>query len=516
MASQTLDLDPALQGLEPFPLWVHFNQIRQIPHVSGNEAELSAYIQDWATKRGIETRKDKIGNVIVYVPASKGYETASPLILQGHMDMVPAKNSDDPFDFAKDPIEMERVETEGGAFIQSKRNRTNLGADNGIGVAALLALAEDSTLSHSPFELVFTVREETGLVGAIKLDGSLLKGRSGINVDSQEGENSITVASAGGQDIKAILMLERKESAEGEIQVFKIKVTGLPGGHSGDSIHEPRGNALIILGKILKEAASTIPGFLLHSVEGGEVNNAIPKDAEAVVAVPKDQILVLQTMLEKMGKEKLAGIKGGIGPKIQMESIRALPKGAGQGYLSKNSREKMMDVLTKIPNGVHEMSKHYPGLIRTSSSLGVAKESEGKWEAEIMVRSSDDAEMGRLTNKIKGKLESSGAKVELGFNFSGWEASPDLPLLKTAKEVQSGIQEKRYHVGLEPGALQRQLGGNADLVSIGPKIENIHSQAERVSIDSVKKWYEFLQRYVTRIAEKSVEAVDIQSIEKFI
>ena len=498
MAPRTLDLDPALQGLEPSPLWAHFNQIRQIPRVSGNEAGLAAYIQKWATKRGVETRKDKIGNVIVYVPASKGYETSSPLILQGHMDMVPAKNRDDPFDFAQDPIKVEIVE----GYVQSKGKRTNLGADNGIGVAALLALAEDSTLSHSPLELVFTVREETGLIGAIELDGSLLKGRSGINVDSQEGENSITVASAGGQDIKATLTLERQESAGGEVQVFRIKVTGLPGGHSGDNIHEPRGNALIILGKTLKEAASTIPGFLLHSVEGGEVNNAIPKDAEAVVAVPQDQISVLQTVLEKMREEELAGIKGGTGPKIQMESIPTLPEGAAKGYLNKFSRGQMIDVLTKIPNGVHEMSKHYPGLVRTSSNLGVVKENGGKWEAEIMVRSSDDAEMGKLTDEIKEKLEANGAKVELGFSFSGWEASPDSPLLQAAKEVRPEIQENRHHVGLEPGTLQRQLGGNADLVSIGPKIENVHSQAERVSVDSVKTWYEFLRKYVEKIAQK--------------
>ena len=480
-----------LSHLEPKSVFHYFEEICSIPHGSGNVRQISDYLKKFAKERGLECIQDDFWNVIIIKEATPGYEQAEPIILQGHMDMVAVSRPDCDIDMTKDPlrlcIENNRIHADG----------TSLGGDDGIAVAYALALLAAQDISHPRLEVVLTVDEEIGLLGATAIDLSMLKGRRLINLDNEE-EGVILTSCAGGARVDVNIPLRRENASGSNIAPLKVKIAGLLGGHSGIEINKGRGNANCLLGRILKGLSEQVQ-IRIMGMKGGQADNAIPRDAEAVILVDitkKEEALAYVKKEESAIREELGDNDAGVVvvcEKVddQAESFRCCDAA---------STERVLNCLGSLPNGVIAMSPDLEGLVQTSLNLGTVSMEQDEMCLSYAVRSSVDAERENLCGQMTEIAEKTGAKATVKNVYSGWAYRVDSPL----RDLISEIYEKTYgkkpvfeavHAGVECGILAAKIPG-LDCVSMGPDMSDVHTPEESLDIASVQRTWEFLLKLV--------------------
>jgi dipeptidase D len=476
-------MSKVLSNLEPKPLWNIFEDICNIPHPSKKEAKIIEYAKSFGEKLGLETIVDHVGNVIIRKPATPGMEDRQGIILQGHLDMVPQKNNDTDHDFEKDPIQP----WIDGEWVKAKG--TTLGADNGIGAAAAMAVLQANDLQHGPIEVLLTIDEETGMTGAFELKGGVLKGDILINLDSED-EGELYIGCAGGIDTFAYLHYTEKPVPAGHV-AYKVEVKGLKGGHSGLDINLGRGNANKILNRALWQANREL-GLELASIDGGSLRNAIPREANAVVTIPADNAAAFEKLvssLDAIVKKEL----GNVDPDFSMKAAKVeAPKTIIDSKVAKN----LFNVVYACPNGTMRMISEMPEVVETSTNLAIIKSANGKIEIASLQRSSVDSAKDDLANMLRSVFEMAGAEVKQSGSYPGWKPNVDSPILKAMKDVYQNKYgkipaQKVIHAGLECGI----LGGNypgLDMISFGPTIRNPHSPDEKVNIKTVGLFWDYL------------------------
>jgi dipeptidase D len=481
--------------LMPNEVWANFHELTRIPRPSSHEEQIRRFISDFGKSLGLETIQDETGNVIIRKPATAGMEKRRGVILQGHLDMVPQKNSDKDHDFTKDPIET----IVDGEWV--KANGTTLGADNGIGVSAAMAVLASKDLAHGPVEALFTATEETGMDGAIGLKSGMLKGDILINMDSED-EGELYVGCAGGEDANVLFNFSEVPVPEESI-AFKLNVTGLKGGHSGLDISLGRGNANKIFFRLLKEA-SKVCGVRLSSIQGGNLRNAIPREAFGIVTVPyekADKLVGLLAGLTSVIKRELTATE----PTLKIDlSKTEMPA----SLIDEQTQINLTHAIVACPNGVIRMSDSMPGLVETSTNLAIVKsDAETKTiQISCLMRSSVDTARAELGSRMDSVFSLAGANVTLTGGYPGWKPNMESPILKTMQQVYQSkfgrIPEvKAIHAGLECGI----LGGTYshwDMISFGPTIRFPHSPDEKVNIESVGKFWDFLVETLKNIPAK--------------
>jgi len=484
-----------ISKLNPIELWENFYQLTRIPRPSNHEEQIRKFLFDFGKNLGLETVQDKAGNVIIRKPATPGMEKRKGVILQGHLDMVPQKNSDKNHDFTKDPIET-MID---GEWV--KANGTTLGADNGIGVAAAMAVLASKDLAHGPIEGLFTATEETGMDGAIGLEAGWLKGDILINMDSED-EGELYVGCAGGENATISFNYE-EVMVPAESIGFKLNVTGLKGGHSGVDIHLGRGNANKIFFRVLKEAHK-ICGMRLSSINGGSLRNAIPREAFGIVTVPyetADKLVGLVAGITNVIKRELSATE----PTLKIElSKTEMPV----SLIDEKTQINLTHSIVACPNGVIRMSDNMAGLVETSTNLAIVKsDNESKTiNISCLMRSSVDTSRAELGSRMESVFTLAGAEVKFSGGYPGWKPNLESPILKTMQKIYENkfgrIPEiKAIHAGLECGI----LGGTYpswDMISLGPTIRFPHSPDEKVNIESVAKFYAFLIDTLKNIPSK--------------
>ena len=481
-----------ITSLEPSVLWKHFDALRCIPRPSGHEEAAMAHLRSWAEARGLGHRGDAVGNLVIYVPGTNGREKAPTVILQGHVDMVAEKDKSTDFDFLKDPIE---VVVEGDWVIAPK---TTLGADNGIGVAAAQAVADDTAVSHGPLELLFTVDEETALTGATNLDGSLLAGRTLLNLDSEE-DGTLFVGCAGGCTTDLVFDLSPRASPQGWTEL-EINVTGLKGGHSGLAIHENRGNAIKVLAELLSRKLAR--GLVrLVRIEGGNKHNAIPREASAAIAVPAGSAPVAEELAAAVARDTLQEI-GGIDPDLRIE-VR--PVEGRHTSASETTTTRLVRLLQALPHGALVMSRDIPGLVETSTNLAVASTADGRGEIVTSSRSSVAPALRKVLDQIRAVGELSGGSVSERNAYPGWQPNMASPLLALCRSTWQQLHGTEAHVtavhaGLECGIINERLGGGVDMISFGPWLEGVHAPGEKVNWKTVQRFFAFLNAILERLS----------------
>jgi dipeptidase D len=476
MSSEILKLDP--KGL-----WKNFYSLTQIPRPSKKEDRIREFIYNFGKNLGLETIQDEVGNVIIRKPATPGMENRKGIILQGHLDMVPQKNSDKVHDFEKDPIET----IIDGEWVRA--NGTTLGADNGMGVAATMAVLEATDLPHGPIEALFTADEETGMTGANGLKPGILKGDILLNMDSED-EGELYIGCAGGTNGN-ITFSYSEQPLTGDYSGFKINVTGLKGGHSGVDIHLGRGNANKIMNRILYHG-HVKHGLQVATIDGGSLRNAIPRESFALAAIPSANVTSFLECLNKQTvkiKNELASVE----PTLKIEAV---PTDAPKNVIDPGVLINSMNAIYACPNGVMRMSNEMEGLVETSNNLAIVKAENGSIKLMNLMRSSVDSAKDDLQQMIQSVFDLAGAQSVFDGSYPGWKPNPASPILKTMQEIYhtkfGKIPDiKAIHAGLECGI----LGGaypEWDMISFGPTIRFPHSPDEKVNIATVQKFWDFL------------------------
>ena len=473
----------AIEGLEPALVWKYFAEIARIPRCSKHEEKMTAYILATAKKLGLEAKADPMGNVVVKKPASRGKEKVKSLALQGHLDMVCEKNKDTVHDFAKDPIELVRK----GNLMMA--NGTTLGADNGIAVATNLAIMEDKTLEHGPLEFLFTVDEETGLTGASGVAHDFLASRTLMNLDSEE-EGHLYVGCSGGRDTTGSWAVEYEAMPKG-MTAAQVTVAGLKGGHSGLEIHQGRGNAIKIMNRAL--LALDPLGARLSSIQGGNKRNAIPRECEAVVALPAKAVDDAAKAVAEFGQLARAEVAT-VDPDLRI-TFEPL-KGKKVKVLKKALQRKIATTISALPHGVIKMSADIPGLVETSTNVAVITTGKKDIGLATSQRSSVDSEIKEICHSVQAIFTLGGAAVVAGDGYPGWKPNLQSPILQLAKRTYKQLfgkepEIKAIHAGLECGIIGERIPG-MDMVSFGPTMEGVHSPDERLHIDTVPKFWRFV------------------------
>ena len=471
-----------------------FEQLSKIPRCSKKEEKICEWITAWAEEKGFSLKKDDAGNIAISVPASEGAQKAPTVVLQGHLDMVCEKTPNSGHDFSTDPI---RLVYEGDKL---RAEDTSLGADNGIGVALALAAASDDSIVRPPLELLFTVDEETGLTGATNLASGMLSAKILINIDS-ENDEIFTVGCAGGQDTISTLPVTRGQ-ADGPRDFYRLKASGLKGGHSGVDIHEQRANAIKVLARVLLSLFENFDPRLV-SVEGGSAHNAIPREAWALLAVsPGQEVAIAKSVarLEKAIRKEFEKIEPNL--KIQLE------KDSGEKNVSETmSAEdawKTVRLLNAIPHGVHNMSYDIAGLVETSCNLATVKTEAASIRIATSQRSSVMSRLAEITGSIKAAARLAGARCEDKNGYPAWQPDLDSPLLKKCVEIYQKLHGKKpkieaIHAGLECGVIGSKYPG-MDMISIGPNIQGAHSPDETLDLASLAKIKRFLDAVLKEYA----------------
>ena len=472
-----------IKKLEPKELWKYFYQITQIPHPSKHEDKIIKFIEQFGKELGLETLVDKVGNVIIRKPATKGRKKKKGVVLQAHIDMVPQANSDTKHNFLTDPID---------AYIDKDwvtARGTTLGADNGIGVAAIMAVLASEDIKHGAIEALFTVDEETGMTGAFALEKGVLKGDVLLNLDSED-EGELCVGCAGGVDGNFYFDISFDEQ-DFNSQAIKISITGLKGGHSGVDINLERGNANKIAFRLIQYLLDKFQIKVLD-INGGSLRNAIPREAFIEVLVSKDKVKELLRFVKKYKKT----IKAELTPvdpsvNIEVETIDNTKKPISNAVI-----EQLTKAVNGCPNGVIRMDKNMEGLVETSSNLAVVKLIDNKIVVQCLIRSSVNSVKDDLANSIGSVFSLAGAKIEFTGEYPGWKPNMESEILNTMKIIYTYLNGERpeinaVHAGLECGL----LGGtypNWDMISFGPTIKYPHSPDEKVEIESVINFYDLL------------------------
>ena len=470
----------------------HFQEISKIPRGSGNEQEISDYLVGFAKTLKLEVIQDKALNVIIKKPASIGYENAPTVIIQGHMDMVCEKNGDKVHDFKKDPIELIVKED----YLYA--NGTTLGADNGIAVAYAMALLEDNTLQHPALEILLTTDEETGMTGAMAVVKEDIKGTILINIDNEE-EGYLLVSCAGGIRTRSSIKFEREEIVEKSL--FSINIKGLKGGHSGCDINKWRGNSNKIMGRVLKDLLNNIE-FNLVSINGGTKNNAIPREAESIIAIDeslKEEFNVLMQKWDGVIRKELASQDSGV--KITTEEA----VNHDCSFIKEEDAERIINLLYLYPNGVNTMSTVIEDLTESSTSLGIVATLEDEVEFDSAVRSSITTLKEEIVERIKSVTEAFGGDFETNAGYPAWEYKEDSKIREICKEVYKNLTGEEIkvcaiHAGVECGLFQERLG-DIDMISFGPNMYDIHTPNEHLSISSSDNVWEYLLEVLKNIKE---------------
>lgn len=438
----------------------YFEEISKIPRGSKNEKEISDFLVDFAKKRNLEVYQDEYYNVLIKKDASKGYENEDTLILQGHIDMVCEKNKDTMHDFKKDPIKLKYE----GNFLTAEG--TTLGADNGIAVAYAMAILDDISLKHPALEIFLTADEETGMTGAENFDYSKLEGKKLINLDSEE-EGEILVSCAGGvrKSLSKDITYEKNTD-----KTYKIVVKGLKGGHSGDDIDKNRDNAIKMIGRVLKDLHEKEDIKISH-IEGGSKDNAIPREAEAIITSPK--CLKFESEI----------------PNISIMEIETAKK------VIKETRD-IVNIIDEIINGVYKMSKDVDGLVETSNNLGIIKIEDGKIILTNLTRSSNKKSMNELNQKTINLAKKHDFSIEFNSEYPAWEYKKESEIREKIVEVYYKMYNKKplikaIHAGLECGIFSEKIK-NIDMISLGPDMFDVHTPDERLDIKSAERTYELL------------------------
>ena len=476
-----------LEHLKPERVFYYFEKMCEIPHGSGNTKQISDFCVNFAKEQGLEYYQDADNNVIIIKEASAGYEASAPVILQGHLDMVCEKTADCPKDMEKEGLDI-YVD---GDFVRAKD--TTLGGDNGIAVAMAMAILEDKTLSHPRVEAVFTVDEEIGLLGAGSIDVSPLKGKTMINIDSED-EGIFTVSCAGGNSTICRLPINTKQY---EGAVYTIEITGCKGGHSGVEIDKGRCNPNVLMGRLLQDIqrGATVQ---IVSVDGGLKDNAIPVQSKAVIVC--DQEIVLKTSVEQM-QAVFANEYAGTDPDIQITLTRE--DNAKVTVMDEAPTQKVICLLSCMPNGVQKMSMDIAGLVQTSLNIGIVETHEEYFRMSFCVRSSVDSEREMLNRRIGTMMTQLGGTMKIDGAYPGWEYKKDSRLRDLMVDVFKAQYGKEptveaIHAGLECGMFAGKIPG-LDCVSIGPNLDQIHTVRENMSISSVQRVYEFVLEVLKRM-----------------
>lgn len=480
--------------LKPESVWRNFYALTRIPRPSGHEAAVADYLCSFGKNLGLETIKDETGNIIIRKPAIPGMENLRGVILQGHMDMVPQKNADKEHDFVKDPIET-RID---GEWV--KACGTTLGADNGIGVAMALAVLEADDIEHGPVEVLVTVDEETGMTGARGLKPGVLKGDILINLDS-ETEGELYIGCAGGMDATGSIPYRTLPAPAGYI-TLGINVKGLKGGHSGMDIILCRANANKVAARVLLPLLRDC-GVKLAGFSGGNMRNAIPREAFAAVLVPEaaaGEVKAVIARTEAVIKKEYAVADPDI--RVFAEEIPAVNE-----YISEEDALKGIYAVLACPDGTERMSDQMPGLVETSNNLAIVSTENGEFHVNSLLRSSVDSAKEMLAERIAAVFALAGGKVVFDGEYSGWAPNSASPILHTMKNVYAGLYGREpavmaIHAGLECGI----FGGaypDWDMVSCGPTIMSPHSPDERVNIASVGKCWDFLKAVLAAVPRKA-------------
>lgn len=476
--------------LKPENVWKHFYELTQIPRPTGHTKAVEKYVVDFAKGLNLDVKQDKVGNVLITKPASKGMENAPTVILQSHLDMVPQKNSDVQHDFLKDPIET----VIDGNIVKAKS--TTLGADNGIGAAAILAVMEDDSLVHGKIEGLFTIDEEEGMVGAFGLEPGFLTGSILLNLDTEE-EGELCIGCAGGIDENVSWQYKDVEAPAGDVAV-KVSLKGLKGGHSGGEIHLGRANANKLMFRFLKEAVRSLDARLA-SVEGGSLRNAIPREAFAVLTVLPENAEALMDLVDDYNDlycEEFAEIETNL--TLKAEKVD-LPK----TVLPEEIQDDVINAVVACPNGVISMLQSFPGIVESSTNIASVKSGEGKVEIKFLTRSSSESKKEALDSMIESVFSLADAKVEAVNGYPGWQPNAHSKVLEVMKSLfvsQFGRepQVQVVHAGLECGIILGSTPG-LDIVSFGPTIMNPHSPDEFVEIDTVERFYHYLTAILSEL-----------------
>lgn len=470
-------------SLSPQSLWKHFHSLTQIPRPSGQMEQISAFLLRFGQSLGLESIQDRQGNVLIKKPATAGMEGHPTVILQGHVDMVPQKNSHVAHDFSKDPIET----IIDGEWV--KANETTLGADNGIGAASIMAILESKELVHGPIEALFTVDEETGMYGAFALAPDFLQGKILLNTDT-ETEGELCIGCAGGVNAYITLQFKEEEVPQND-KAYSLSLKGLKGGHSGVDIHLGRGNANKIMFRLLKQLTSELD-ICLASFKGGTLHNAIPREAFAVFTIDPEDVSDLQAIVEEFNAticQEYEGIEDQI--TLTLEEC-ALPK----TILPEEIQSSIIHAINACPNGVARMIPSIPDIVETSSNLSIIDIENGTMKVTMLIRSSNDTCKEALCSSIESAFAITSAKFALEGNYSGWNPNVNSPILSKMKENYLKLfgnepKVSIVHAGLECGIIGAITPG-LDMVSFGPTIVHPHSPDEKVHIPSVEKYWTLL------------------------
>jgi len=481
-----------LDKLQPAAVWNIFEKMSDIPRGSGNETGVMNMFKAWADGLSLDWKEDAVGNLLVSIPGTKGLEKSAPILIQGHVDMVCEKNAATKHDFENDPLKL-RIN---GDWVSAEG--TTLGADNGIGVAMGLALAEDKSVAHGPVEVLLTVDEERGLTGAAGVQAGFFKSRKMINLDSEE-DQAIFIGCAGGRDSQFTLK-NRSTRAPKDSAGRKVTIYGLKGGHSGLDIHKHRGNAIKILTRALLAASQEMEVRIVE-INGGSMRNAIPREAEAKVVIARDQgrkfKQTVDAYLKRIQAEELAGMDDGFAWKVA--AVQA-PR-----CFSLTSSATTLGLLAAIPSGVTSMSRDIDGLVESSTNLGVVKTNGAKVGIVCCSRSSIMSALDELVVQHRTIGELAGAEVEQPEGYPGWKPNMKSAILAVtrAKYKQAfGVDAEllAIHAGLECGLLTEKYP-SLDIVSFGPNITGAHSPDEKVQITSVQKIWKLFAATLKEVAK---------------
>lgn len=482
-----------IRQLEPKALWNHFYSLTQVPRPSGKKEPIGTFLENFGKSLGLETLRDEIGNVLVRKPATPGMEDRKAVVLQAHMDMVPQKNSGIAHNFETDPIEA-YID---GDWVTAKD--TTLGADNGMGISAAMAVLASKDIAHPAIEMFITVDEETGMHGAFGLEPGFLKGDILMNLDSED-EGELYVGCAGGLDANISFAYNEVEIPEGDVAV-KVTLKGLKGGHSGVDIHLQRANANKLMFRFLKLAVAECQARLA-SIEGGSLRNAIPREAFAVLTVPGDAVDDIMDLIDEMETlfvEEFAGVENNIS--LTAEEV-ALPT----GLIPEEIQDDLINGVTACFNGVYRFIPELPTVVETSNNLAIIKSNGQKIELRSLLRSSVDSRKSELASIIESNFALAGAKVEFVGGYPGWKPNLDSPILKAMLKIYEDKYGKTpkimiIHAGLECGILGTHYP-NMDMISFGPTIRYPHSPDEKVNIATVQLFWDYLVEILKNIPVK--------------
>ncbi|MDN2661874.1 aminoacyl-histidine dipeptidase [Psychromonas sp. 14N.309.X.WAT.B.A12] len=475
-----------LQSHSAAPVWSFFENICAIPRPSKHEEQIRNWIINWAQENNIACVKDKIGNLILTKPAFVGYEDKTPVILQCHLDMVPQKNNDKEHNFLTDPI----IPIIDGEWLRA--DNTTLGADNGIGMASCLAVLADSTIEHGPLEVLITTDEETGMTGAFGLEAGQLQGKLFINTDSEQ-EGELYVGCAGGVNVNVLLPFEKMETDITD-SAYQISISGLKGGHSGVDINLGRANAIKELANVLTNLDAA--PFLVSSLSGGSLRNAIPREAQAIIVCDAQYQNSLETVINTLQ----VSLRDKYRESESNFTITLQPCDLPSSVLTHQCHENLINALATCPNGIYSMDDSFPNVVETSSNLAVVTQQSGlmnQFAIQILIRSQIEEDKHKYAKQITTHFEQYEGRVAKEGNYPGWTPNKDSAIYKTMETQYEDLFGKKpkamvIHAGLECGLFCEKYP-HWDMISFGPTIKFPHSPDEKVEIASVDKYWSLLK-----------------------